>query len=100
MIRVKIGSAERELINISDNWINQQLNRRRADGEDVCVLVNIKKNGLNMMLSTPTCQRNTSDSRRATTSENQIFDLWDRMGLSREQFEASDIIAFLKQVKN
>lgn len=37
MINVKIGDTERELNSISESWINQQINRRRADGHSVCV---------------------------------------------------------------
>lgn len=39
MIKIKIGEAEGELGSIEESWINQQINRRRADGLSVCVRV-------------------------------------------------------------
>ena len=50
MIRVRIGDSERELSSISEGWVNQQINRRRADGQNVCVRVIIRHEQLNMTL--------------------------------------------------
>ncbi len=54
MIRVRIGETEKDLQNVDESWINQQINRRRADGISVCVRVIIKDRDLDMALSTPT----------------------------------------------
>jgi hypothetical protein len=37
MIKVRIGNTEKDLRNIRESWINEQLNRRRSDGGYTCV---------------------------------------------------------------
>ena len=39
MVRVRIGSTEHELSAVDESWINQQINRRKADGINACVQV-------------------------------------------------------------
>ena len=55
MIKIRIGEAEREFEDVEEGWINQQVNRRQADGLEVCVEVFIKKKDIDLILSTPTC---------------------------------------------
>lgn len=99
MIIVKIGDTERELDSISESWINQQINRRRADGISVCVRVSIHENQLNMTLSTPNCPSG-SGGRPPTKKEKQVVDIWDQKGLNTEKFTGGNLIAFLKQIKS
>jgi len=98
MIIVKIGDTEKELDSIRESWINQQINRRRADGNSICVRVTIHENQLNMTLSTPNCPSG-SGSRPPTTKEKRVFDIWDQKGLNTEKFTGGNLIAFLKQIK-
>jgi hypothetical protein len=37
MTTVRIGDETRSLADANESWINQQINRRRADGQNVCV---------------------------------------------------------------
>ena len=97
MIRVRIGDAERELSIVSESWVNQQINRRRADGQNVCVRVIIRQDQLNMTLSTPSCQKG-SGGRPPNRHEEQIFTLWEKRGLNKDQFTGGNLIAFLKQL--
>ena len=97
MIRVQIGASERELQNASENWINQQINCRRADGQSVCVRVNIQNSRLNMILSTPTCPIGHS-GRQPTRYEKEVFELWEKRGLNKEYFTGGNLVAFLKQL--
>jgi len=99
MIRVRIGDAERELSSVSESWINQQINRRCADGQSVCVRVIIHQDQLNMTLSTPSCPKG-SGGRPPNRYEEQVFDLWGKRGLNQEQFTGGNLIAFLKQLRS
>ena len=74
MIRVRIRDAERELSSVSESWINQQINRRGADGQSVC--------------------------RPPNRYEEQVFNLWKKRGLNQEQFTGGNLIAFLKQLRS
>jgi len=58
MITIRIAEAVRSLENIRDideSWINQQINRRRADNHSVCVQLSIKEGPLNMQLFSAGC---------------------------------------------
>lgn len=99
MIRVRIEDVERELSSVSENWVNQQINRRRADGQSVCARVIIRQDQLNMTLSTPGYPKG-SGGRPPNRYEEQVFDLWGKRGLNKEQFTCGNLIAFLKQLKS
>lgn len=98
MIKVKIGSDEMNASDIDSAWVNQQINRRRKDGESVYVIVTIERPPLNMVLSTPTCTTAYGSSRKANKSEQEIFDLWDKHKLNRNDFTGGNLIAFLRQI--
>jgi hypothetical protein len=95
MIRVIIGDVESELNSINENWINQHINRRKADGQSVCVRVIIHTDKLNMTLSTPSCA-----GRQPSSQEAAVFDMWEQCGLNRQQFTGGHLIAFLKKFRN
>lgn len=97
MIRVQIGNSERELSSVSESWVNQQINRRRADGENVCVRVIIRQENINMTLSTPSCPRG-GGGRPPNRYEEQIFSLWEKRGLNNVHFSGGNLVAFLKQL--
>lgn len=99
MIRVRIADEERQLGTADAQWINQQINRRRADGQSVCVRVVIHGGGLDMVLSTPNCGTGGSGGRPPTTQEKRVFDLWDKRGLNNADFNGGNLIAFLHQLK-
>lgn len=98
MIRVQIGDMERELAGADEHWINQQINRRRADGESVCVKVTINEDDFNMILSTPSCGSCGGGGRPPNNREKRIFDLWDHRGLNDIDFTGGSLVAFLKQL--
>ncbi|MBT4482821.1 MAG: hypothetical protein HOC71_03985 [Candidatus Latescibacteria bacterium] len=100
MIKIRIGDEEREIGSIDEHWINQQINRRRADGLIVCVRVSIHEGSLNMVLSTPTCGTSGGGNRPPNLQEKDIFDLWNKRGLNDANFTGGNLVAFLKQFKH
>ncbi|OGP92306.1 MAG: hypothetical protein A2156_15470 [Deltaproteobacteria bacterium RBG_16_48_10] len=100
MIRIRIGDVERELGSADENWINQQINRRQADGLSVCVRVIVKEGDLDMILSTPACGPSEGGSRPPRSSEKTVFNLWNQRGLSEPDFTGGNLIAFLKQLRH
>lgn len=98
MITVKIGTDERSLESAHESWINQQINRRRQDGDSSCVRVRIEENGLNMILSTAGCPAGNGGGRPPNAKEKEVFDLWDRLGLNKPDFTGGRLVAFLKQL--
>lgn len=99
MIRIRIGDQEKEFESADESWINQQINRRRADGLAVCVKVTIHIGDLNMVLITPTCANASGGGRAPTAHEQEIFELWNRLGLDSANFTGGNVIAFLKQLR-
>ncbi len=99
MVTVQIGtSGERRLEEADESWINQQINRRRAEGQPVCVRVSIQTDGLHMSLSTPSCAGNGGGGRAPNAREQQVFDLWQQRGLNSNDFTGGNVVAFLKQL--
>lgn len=97
MIKIRIADVEKELASADEQWINQQINRRRADGQVVCVRVTIHEDGLNMVLATPTCGAG-GGGRPPSPEERRVFDLWKKRGLDDENFSGGNVVAFLKQL--
>ena len=54
-ILVKIGSVEKDITEADPNWINEQIDRRRADGAAICVQVTIIRDSVDLRLSTSDC---------------------------------------------
>ena len=98
MITVRINGAERDMTDSVDaQWINQQINGRRRDGDVVCVRVTIDESGVNLVLATPTCESGVGGGGRpANREENALITLWDARGLRRPDFTGGDLVAFLK----
>ena len=100
MINIRIGETERDIDSATESWINQQINRRRADGVSVCVRVIVKEGDLDMILSTPTCEPSGGGGRPPRPREKSVFNLWNQRGLNEANFAGGNLIAFLKQLKH
>jgi len=98
MIRIRIGNSERELSDISPEWINQQIRKRRADGISVCVQVIINNNTANIVLSTPTCNSGGGLGRPLNKEEKVLVSIWDKLHLNTQKFSGGNLVAFLKQI--
>lgn len=99
MITIRIAEEERQLDAADKQWINQQINRRRADGKTVCVRVTIRRGGLDMVLATPTCTSSGGGRRGPNTQESEVFNLWGQRGLNEADFTGGNLVAFLKQLE-
>jgi hypothetical protein len=97
-IRVRIGNEERTIEEADESWINQQINRRRAAGELVCVTVRVELEGINVVLRTPSCPSTGGGGRPPTPRERDIFELWERRGLNDPAFTGGNLVAFLRQL--
>lgn len=99
MITVTIGEEERTLQEATEQWINHQIQRRRADGMAICVRVSIRQGGLDMILATPSCISRGGSGRAPNANEKEIFGLWNQRGLNDPNFSGGNLIAFLAQLK-
>lgn len=99
MIRVRIGDSERELRDATPQWVNEQINRRRADGLSVCVQVVIRSGPLDITLVTPTCPgTGGGGGRHLNRHEKDVVSLWKRLHLDTQDFTGGNLVAFLRQI--
>jgi hypothetical protein len=99
MITVSIGEEEHSLQDATEQWINQQIQRRRADNQAICVRVSIRQGDLDMVLATPSCNGAGSGGRTPNANELEVFRLWRERGLREPDFSGGSLIAFLAQLK-
>jgi hypothetical protein len=101
MIKIKIADDERLCNPLDEEWVHQQINRRRDSGEPVCVRVSIEQNELNIMLSTKAC---AAIGRHPITDprplEKKILELWRESGLDTVDFTSSNLIVFIIQLQD
>ncbi|MFL5329176.1 MAG: hypothetical protein ACJ8C4_09685 [Gemmataceae bacterium] len=93
MITVTIGNDRRQDDGITDGWIQEQIGRRRADGNMPHVTVEIAGRA-NVTLSIPSYPGGVG--RRPNDLENQIFGLWRGLELDSPIFTANGLVAFIK----
>jgi len=99
MVTITIGGESRDVGDVAESWITQQIERRRKDGVPVCVRVEIKLTGLQMALSTPGCGSVGGGGRAPNDNEREVFAIWEKLGLNRADFSPGSVIAFLKQFR-
>ena len=103
MITIQIEDSIRTLSNprdIDENWINQQINRRKGERRPVCVRVTIKDDSVNIILASADCTNIGGGDRPPNSKEQGIFDLWDRVGMKKKECHGNNLVAFLKQLRN
>ena len=103
MVTVKIGASSRDFDSverIDESWINQQIRGLKKDNHPVCVRVTIHEGSLNMTLTTPECPAAGVGGRPPNRDEARAFDLWDKHGLNRGDFQGGNLIAFFKQLRS
>ena len=99
MNTIRIGSETGSLIHATESWINEEINRRRHDGQNVCVEVAINTGGLNIRLATPGCGEGAGGGRAPNANEQEVLDLWSKRGFDSADFTGGNLVAFLKQLR-
>lgn len=99
MITITIGNETKNYADVTESWIAQQINRRRQDGQNICVDILINTSGLNLRLTTPGCAGGGGGGRPPTDREQRLFDLWNKHDLNSAGFTGGSLIAFLKQLR-
>lgn len=95
---ISIGDSQRNLEDADAQWVAEQINRRRRDGESICVRVTINKQNLNLALSSADCPPGAGGGRRPNREEQAVLDEWSRRGLNGSISNPGPLIAFLQQV--
>ena len=98
-ITIKIGGEQRSLADIHPEWIRHQIDRRRADGESVCVIVRIEIADVDMALATHGCSAGGHPKETFSPREHSIVQCWKRSGLDQPGFTADGLIRFLEYLR-
>ena len=96
MIKIKIGPIEKNLEDANESWINQEIGRLRKSEQPVCVRLRIRNDSLDLTLATPGCGRGRG--RKPKPSEQKIFDLWKKCGLTQTDFTGGQLVAFIEKL--
>jgi len=100
MVTLMIGVAQREFArrtDIDESWINQQVNGRRAEGQQVCVRVRVDAPGVALTLASAGCGGG-GGGRPLAADQQRVVDLWVERGLGSAEFTGGHAIAFLNQL--
>jgi len=96
-VRIQIAGETRPLSDAEPEWITQQVNRRRAEGQSVCVRVTIEDGPVHLTLSTPGCAAGVG-SRSPSPEEQRFVDLWLKHHLNETMFTGGNVVSFLRQL--
>lgn len=96
-IRVHIGSSDKPLNQVTNDWITQEINNRKRDGQNVCVKVTINGDGVNIVLSSLDCATGRRGGRRPNKKEQKLFSLWKKRGMKNDNIVPGSLISFLNQ---
>lgn len=99
MNTIRIGTAERRLVDADTQWIQEQLEARRREGANSCVRITIKVDGADVALETLNCQSRPGARREPNALEMSLFDLWEKHHLREAAFSAGNLVAFVQQVR-
>ena len=96
---ISIAGDTRNLSEVEESWITQQVNRRLRDGAAVCVIVRVRTTGIDVSLPTPGCGGGNGGGRAPNRREQEVIDLWKSHRLHTTEFTGGSVIAFLKQLR-
>ncbi len=96
---VTIAGETRNLSELEESWVTQQVNRRLRDGATVCVIVKVCTTGIDVSLPTPGCGAGGGGGRAPNRREQEVIDLWKSHRLHTTAFTGGNVIAFLKQLR-
>jgi hypothetical protein len=99
MITVSIGSAERQIEDVTPDWVHEQISRRTAAGESVCIRLRIDDPRAVMTLTTEDCPPGSSNTRLPNQLELRLFEIWKQHDLNGHRVNSGHLISFLARLR-
>jgi len=97
-VALRIGAEEKEWSGVTETWIRDQLGRRRADGQNVCLQLIVRGGEINLMFSSPGCGGGGGGGRPLKPAESRILEIWNEMHLNTADFSSGNVFAMLRRV--
>lgn len=98
MNTIRIGSEERNLKEADVNWICGRMEAYRRAGEEPCVRISIRKDGVSVLLSTLACGGSGASSRPPNPREQEILDHWRQCGLGGQTYVPTNLVTFVRAI--
>lgn len=95
---VHIGDSQRNLEDATEQWIAEQIIKRRRAGESTCIRVHIAKRDVRVTLTSADCASGGGGGRPPNRQEAEVIAEWTKRGLDGSDISPGPLIAFLKHV--
>jgi hypothetical protein len=96
---IRIEGEERQLEDADAQWIATQIQGRRHVGTNPCIRICIKTEYINAILVTPNCPLAAASHRALSARECTLFELWAASPVNQANYSISDLIAFLRKLR-
>ena len=101
MKTITVGNSNpRDIPPIDAGWLRDRIRELRSRKMPVCVTIRIKSPPVDILLKTPGCPSVPERTRRTRPEEDRLFDLWERGGMNREDFEIDQLISFVREIEH
>jgi hypothetical protein len=96
---LSIAGETRNLCDVEESWIIQQVNRRLYNGATACVILRLHTTGIDVSSPTPGCGAGNGDGRTPNRREHEVIDLWKSHRLQTTKLAGGRVNAFLKALR-
>lgn len=98
MVTIRIGTDSRSLEDADESWLAQQVDRRHAEGQPVCIDVAIRTPTMDIRLATPACGTG-GGGRPPRPEEAEVLELWTKAKLTSDDFSGGNLVEFVKRLR-
>ena len=98
MIKVKIGSTQKELKDVNQSWVHEMIDLLRKSNEPECIIVTIEEPSINITFSKGCNRAASSDTARFNEQERRIIELWEKH-MGKDELVPGQLVAFLNQLR-
>lgn len=100
MVSLRIGTHERQGIeSLEESWVSNVIQGYKRNDEKCCVVLKIDEEDVDLKLATSDCGLGGGGTRKFTSKEQDIIDLWTKLDLNSQSCNPGNLIAFLKQLQ-
>lgn len=102
MISIDICGSTKNLEDISESWIYEQILNRQKESVKIWIKVIIENRdaNVNIVLTSANCPPSKAAQRKTHHNEKELFDLWETMGMKDVEIKPKQLMKFLYKVKN
>ena len=95
MLSVKINEDELHGSDLTQEWITNQISKRRKAQQLICVRVRIQSGDADLVLQTPECAKFGGVARGLTNTESKLVAAWHEFGMQDGAYQIKGLLAFL-----